>query len=106
MIEFKSIPDFFQAHKGDIFRFWVYRRVYTPYEQQQAFMDESVFEDTHAIHGIVVECAPLGASDFLLGFLVVPDPDEERLQEYRGPIEYYKLSEIRINLYQQTTEEE
>ena len=26
-------------------RFWIYRRMFTPYEQQEAFTDESVFED-------------------------------------------------------------
>lgn len=106
MLDFLSLPDFLDAHQDDIFRFWVYRKVYTPYEQQKAFSDESVFEDTYAIFGFVAECISLGNGDFLLGFRTVADPDEENVQAYNGPIEYYKLSEIRMGLYQPTTEEE
>lgn len=106
MLEFVSVPDFLETHQDDIFSFWVYRKVYTPYEQQNAFMDESVFEDTHANFGFVVECASLQNGDFLLGFKTVADPDERDAQKYNGPVEYYRLSEIRMSLYQPTTEEE
>lgn len=106
MLEFPSIPDFLEAHQDDIFMFWVYRRVYTPYEQQQAFMDESVFEDSHANFGFAAECISLGGGDFLIGFRTVADPDEIGAQNYKTPIDYYKLSEIRMTLYQPTTEEE
>lgn len=106
MLEFVSVPDFLMAHEDDIFEFWVYRKVYTPYEQQQAFLDESVYEDTSAIFGFIAECTSLGAGDFLLGFRIIADPDEDNVQSYRGPIEYYKLSEIRMKLYQPPTEEE
>ncbi len=106
MVEFQSVSDFFRSHQNDIFRFWVYRKVYTPYEQQQAFMDESMFEDSSANYGFVIECVPLGNGDFLVGFQTVADPDEIGVQSYNGLVEYYKLSEIRMGLYQPTTEEE
>lgn len=106
MAEFQSVFDFFRAHQNDIFRFWVYRKVYTPYERQKAFMDESMFEDTGANYGFIVECASMGNDDFLVGFRTVADPDEIGVQSYNGPIEYYRLSEIRMGLYQPATEEE
>lgn len=106
MLEFSSLHDFFYTHQDDIFMFWVYRKVYTPYEQQQAFMDESVFEDNNSNFGFAVECISLGNGDFLIGFRTVADPDEIGVQSYNGPIEYYRLSEIRLSLYQPTTEEE
>lgn len=106
MLEFTSFPDFLEVHQDDIFMFWVYRRIYTPYEQQKAFMDESVYEEIQAKFGFIAECVSLGGADFLLGFRTVADPDEIDVQSYSGPIEYYKLSEIRLRLYQPTTEEE
>jgi len=106
MIEFPSLPDFFDTHQDDIFMFWVYRKVYTPYEQKRAFTDESVFEDTQAHFGFVIECISLGGGDFLLGFKTVADPDEEDVRSYNTPIEYYRLSEIRIGLYQPENKEE
>lgn len=106
MLDFQSMPDFLLAHQDDIFRFWVYRKLYTPYEQQRAFTDESVFDDIHANFGFVVECISLGNGDFLLGFRTVADPDELGVQEYNGPIEYYRLNEIRMSLYQPQIEEE
>ena len=32
--------------KDKIFTYWVYRQVYTPYEEKQCFSDESIYEDT------------------------------------------------------------
>lgn len=106
MTEFASLPGFLNTHQDDIFMFWVYRRVYTPYEQQRAFTDESVFEDTQALFGFITECVSLGNGDFMLGFRSVADPEEENVKAYNGPIEYYRLSEIRMRLYQSTTGEE
>lgn len=106
MVEFPSLPDFFDAHQGDIFMYWVYRKIYTPYEQKNAFSDESMFEDMRAHFGFVIECISVGGGDFLLGFKTVADPAEEDVQLYNTPIEYYRLSEIRISLYQPEKEEE
>ena len=106
MTEFPSLPSFFSAHENDIFQFWVYRKVYTPYEQQRAFSDESMFEDQCANYGFAVECTALGNGDFLIGFRTVADPDETEVESYNGPIEYYKLSEIRMSLYKPITREE
>ena len=79
-----------------VFRFWVYRRLFTPYEQQQAFIDETQFEDSHAQLGIIKEAIDLGNGDWLLGFQIVDDDGVSY-----GGIEYYKLSEIRLSYYEQ-----
>jgi len=104
MLEFPSLPDFFYTHQDDIFVFWVYRKVYTPYEQQKAFTDESIFESTYANYGHVVECVSLGGDNYLLGFRVVVDPEESMTQFFDG-ITYYKLGDIRLELYQPTQKE-
>lgn len=87
---------FIKSHEGEIFRYWIYRRVFTPYEQKECFMDESIFEDTHANVGIIKDCIPLGDGDFLLGFQPVDDCDPYNITAFNF-VEYYKLSEIRLN---------
>ena len=96
MSMYTSIYEFLKAHDGEVFHYWVYRRIFTPYEQNECFMDESIFEDTHASTGIIKECAPLGNGDFLLGFQPVDDLDDYGHADTYNIIEYYKLSEIRL----------
>lgn len=76
-----------------VFRYWTYKRMFTPYEQQRAFMDESQYEDTHCRLGIIKECVVLPNNDILIGFLNVNDDDDPELPPY---IDYRKLSEISL----------
>ena len=51
-----------------IYSYLVYKRMFTPYEQQQAFSDESQFEDgAHFTTAMIREAIPLGNGDWLLG---------------------------------------
>jgi len=95
---------FLKAHMGEVFQYWVYRRIFTPYKQKECFADESVFEDTHASTAIIKECIPLGGGDFLLGFQPVNDCDLYNITY--DFIEYYKLSEIRLNRLTKDSKEE
>ena len=105
MDEYNDFPAFLRAHMGEVFRYWVYRRGFTPYEQRECFMDESIFEDTHASVGIIRECISLGDRDFLIGFQPVDDCGVEGVNVFDF-IEYYKLSEIRLNRTVENKEEE
>ena len=96
MDTYTGIHAFLKEHENEVFHYWVYRRVYTPYEQKECFSDESIFEDTHAGSGYIKECIPLGDGDFLLGFQAVDDCDPYNITAFDF-VEYYKLSEIRLN---------
>ena len=65
-----------------VLRYWVYKRVFTPLEQEKKYVDQSEYEDSYCKKGIIRECVQLPDGDLLIGF-----------QNY---IEYYKLSEIRL----------
>lgn len=97
VLQFSSFPDFLDAHEDDLFCFWVYRRGYTPYEQQQAFSDESQFEDVHGTVCRVVECISLGNGRFMIGVLPCIDENLDE-KEFSSRIDYYNLDEIRISL--------
>ena len=83
MNAYPSIESFFAAHEGQFFNFWHYRRMFTPYEQEKKFSDESVFEDTIAIVGKAVEVVHLPDGDVLLG-----------IKDEFDAVVYYKLSEL------------
>lgn len=77
---------------GDrLYRYLVYRKVYTPYEQQKAFTDESVYEDDHYELCRIEEAIDLGNGEWLLGLRIVGEDGEDY-----GHTMYFKLSEIRL----------
>jgi hypothetical protein len=81
-----------------IYSYLVYKRMFTPYEKQKAFMDESQFEDgAHFITAIIREAIPLGNGDWLLG---LENIFEDEMPDDEAPlIEYFRLSEIRLMYY-------
>lgn len=77
-----------------VFRFWVFRRIFTPYEQEQKFSDESQYEDNSCKLGYIRELINLENGDYLIGFeLVINEYGEV---EDTTSLEYYKFSEIRL----------
>lgn len=78
-----------------VFRYWVYRRMFTPDEQSKKYIDQEFFEDSYCKMGIIKECIQLPDNDLLIGFM---DMDEEGVigEDGNRSISYYKLSEIRM----------
>lgn len=75
-----------------IYRYLVYKRMFTPYEQREAFEDETQFEENIYTFAKISEVIDLGGGDWLLGLTEV-DPDTLESYSYT---EYYKLNEIRL----------
>ena len=96
---FDSIQSFAKNEDGSyrIFRFWVYRLVYTPYEIKQLFTDESIYEDTYARFGMIKEVVNLH-DDILLGFAEVYEGNDFEEDEDTA-ITYYPLSRIVMSYY-------
>ena len=92
---YNSIFEFLEKNKDRIFRFWVYKRIFTPLEMEQKYIDECVYEDTHAHTGIIREAIVLPDNDLLLGFYIPCCDTVDEEDEYKH-IDYYKLSEIRM----------
>lgn len=77
-----------------IFRFVVYKKLFTPYEQDKKFMDESQFEDTHFRFAFIEEAVELGNGEWLFGFREIIDG------EVCNNIDYYKLSDIQLSYFE------
>jgi len=85
-----TMEEFISKNLGRVFRFWTYRKLYTPYELEQKFSDETVYEDDHASFGYLKEAIKLDNGDYLLGF---------EMQDIPGYIEYRPLSRITLALF-------
>lgn len=93
MKAYSNFADFAEANKDTMFRFLVYRRMFTPEEQEKKFIDQSFFEDIYFAHGKIEEVLPLGNGDWLIGFRMWVDDEECHERSY------FRLSEIRLSWY-------
>ena len=88
---YKNLEEFFEANQNTVFRYWIYKKMFTPYEQENKFVDESIFTDPHAYFGRIQSIVSLQNGDYLLGILRTDNDDY---------VHYYKLSEIHIEFYE------
>lgn len=93
---YTDLYDFVRHHHNDIFRYWIYRRMYTPFEQEKKYSDEDYYEDSYCTYAYIRELIELPYGDYLIGFL---DSDSAAEGEKKD-IQYCKLSEIRLELYE------
>lgn len=86
-----------EKNKEKLFRFEVYRRGYTPIEQDKKYMDQSQYEDM--ISGKILEGIELPDGDILLEVREYYD------YEVSMTSVYIKLSEVKISMYDGDQEE-
>ena len=87
---------------GRIYRYWVYKRMFTPAEQEAKWSDQSCFEDEECSLGRIVEAVELPDGDVLIGF----ESHDMVGGRYEGHIDYYKLSQILLAYYPTDAEED
>lgn len=87
-----------------IFRMWEYKRMFTPYEQQKAFMDEDCYVDSHAAFVKICEVIELPDGDVLIGFHRFYDAED--FERDNPSLEYKKLSQIELSYYPEDSREE
>ena len=97
---YNSFGDYLKSLPPDtIFRVWVRKRIFTPYEQDSKFIGQSLYEDDIATHIIITDVISLPDGDLLLATYNSDDND-------KGYITYYKLSEIDLAKADYDMEEE
>ena len=89
--------EWLEVHKDDCFRYWVHKIMFTPYEVEEKFEDQSCLEDTEASFGYIVDYIVLPDNDILLGL---------REDKEYGYTTYKKLSEIDLALSDKDNEDE
>lgn len=93
---YDSFQAFFQSNPDRLYRFWVYKHVFTPLEMEKKYIDQGEYESSHAQIGVIREVIPLPGNDMLLGIAVIYENISE-LQDESHTLAYYRLSEIRLN---------
>ncbi|MCZ2398147.1 MAG: hypothetical protein LC100_16615 [Chitinophagales bacterium] len=98
-MQYNSFAEYLKSLPPDtIFRVWQYKRMFTPYEQEQKFSDESEY--------VNVECDYVRIRDVI----TLPDGDLLLATTYAwgesSCISYYKLSEISLGKNEKDMEEE
>jgi len=95
---FDNMPEFLEKNKSNVYSLQVIKKVFTPYEQNEKFSDEDIYEtvfDTCVIDTVI----NLG-NDYLIGFRLTYINTDIIDDEYKSEIiidsdiSYYKLSEI------------
>lgn len=98
-------------HDSDniIFRMYKYKRLYTPYEIDQKFSDESIFENgNYPIYVMIKQAIELPDGDVLLKLLEVK-PIYDRTEDYLESSDIYlyeRLSDIVLEEHIKDYEEE
>ena len=92
---FTDFQTWAQDNSETIFRFLVYRRMFTPYEIDNKFIDDTEFADTHYSFGKIEDVIELGPNEWLIGLRSV---DEDDFSPYDN-VTYYRLSEIRLEKF-------
>ena len=87
----KSLPP------NTIFRLWEYKRMFTPYEQAEQFIDQSIYKNEVCDYIIIKDVINLPDGDLLLA---VSDECDS------GIIDYYRLSDITLSKVDSDMEEE
>ena len=72
-----DVKEWLTTNEDRVYGFLIYRRMFTPYEQDQKFEDETQFEDIHFTYGRIKEAVSLGGSDWLFGFQLLDEGDRD-----------------------------
>lgn len=92
-----------------IFRMYKYRKLFTPYEQDKKYSDESVFENgNYPSYVRIIDAIELPDGDVLLK-LLDDIPVYERTEDYENHpciYLYEKLSDIKLELWEDDNKEE
>ena len=86
---YNSFAEYLKSLPPDtIFRLWQYKRMFTPYEQEQKFSDESQYVNDECDHIRILDVITLPDGDLLLATTYAYGDGKY--------ISYYKLSEISL----------
>lgn len=96
---YNSFADYLKSLPPDtVFRLWEYKRMFTPYEQEQKFSDESLYVNEECDYVRILDVIALPDGDLFLATTYAYGDGTY--------INYYKLSEISLGRSEKDMEEE
>jgi hypothetical protein len=97
--EYKNITEWLKDYEHKVFRMWKYKKMFTPYEMEQKFVDESVYESDACEYIIITKIIPISNDDYLLGYILADGYNYSEIIEKseNDKLEWYaKLSNIEL----------
>ena len=80
------MKEFYEKHKNTLFRYWLRKRMWTPYDMERKYPDQLEYGDKECSYGYIVEVIDL-SYDWLIGI------SDEPNGEY---IEYHKFNDLEL----------
>lgn len=100
-LDITNIGTWFHGKEGSIFRFLIYKKMYTPYEKDKKFIDESEYENGgYYRFGIITNVIEI-PSDILLEIEEMTESDDDETFESLDKKVYFKLSDIRLEYWEE-----
>lgn len=97
-MEYKTLGEYLKTLPPEtVFRLWERKQIFTPYEWDKKFSDQSTYENDECLHVCISDTIELPDGDLLL---ITHEPE---LESY---LSYYKLSEISLAKSDSDTEAE
>lgn len=96
---YENFDQWVEFHRNDIFRMWEYKKMFTPYEQEQKFVDESIYVDSHCSFIIIKEVIHISSDKIMIGVHHIYDFTKSEIEEPNPHLSYYMLNEIKLDLY-------
>lgn len=98
-MQYNSFSEYLKSlSENTIFRMWEYKRMFTPYEQEQKFSDESLYVNDECDYVRILDVITLPDGDLLLATTYAYGEGSY--------ISYHKLSEISLGKSDEDMEEE
>lgn len=98
-MQYNSFAEYLKSLPSDtIFQLWQYKRMFTPYEQDKKFLDESQYVNDECDFVKILDTIDLPDGDLLLATTYAYGEGSY--------ISYYKLSEISLSKSEKDMEEE
>ena len=83
---YNSFGEYLKSLPSDtVFRLWEYKRIFTPYEEENKFIDQCEFKNKYCSYVKILDTINLPNGDIMLA-----------AQSDDDYIDYYRLSEIKL----------
>lgn len=95
-LDITNIGTWVQDNKETVYRLWVKKHIFTPYEQDKRFVDQSIYNDSYAEFVRITNAIEI-PNDVLLEVELLEGKDSHNSM---GIKHYYKLSDIHFSNYE------
>lgn len=99
-LDIVNIGTWFKNERNKVFRFYFYKKIFTPKEMKECSINEAVYEnDGYPFLAYIMNIIEI-PGDLLLELMEYDDSEDEEYQEMlRQKRHYYRLSDVKMELY-------